>query len=59
MVAFDNNNHRIGKGGGYYDRYLQNNISAIRIGIAFQEQKMINLIPNNRFDKKINFFITD
>ena len=43
IVAFDENNHRIGYGGGFYDRYIDK-INKIKncytIGLAFSHQKV-------------------
>ena len=62
MLAFDNNNNRLGYGGGFYDRYLNkylkthNNIVAI--GIAFSFQKYHKLPVSNN-DVKLNYILTE
>jgi len=51
-VAFDNNGHRIGMGGGYFDRFFsflrhrKNWIRPKLIGVAFQCQKVEKIAPN-------------
>ena len=37
MLAFNNSCYRLGYGGGYYDRYLQNAFT-VKVGIAYDEQ---------------------
>ena len=60
LVGFDKRLFRLGYGGGYYDRYLQK-LSKIKyfisIGLAFPFQ-MIDKIPNETFDKKLDLIIT-
>jgi 5-formyltetrahydrofolate cyclo-ligase len=61
LVAFDDKLNRLGYGGGYYDRYIsrfQDNHKIIKIGIGFSFQKVKSL-PINRFDKKLDFIITE
>ena len=52
LVAFDENNNRLGKGKGYYDRFLRAN-AAKKIGLAFAEQKF-PLIPTDPTDVKLD-----
>ena len=61
LVAFDNKLNRLGYGGGYYDRYIskfQQNDKIIKIGVGFSFQK-VKRLPTNKFDKKLNFVITE
>lgn len=49
LVAFDKHGHRIGMGGGYYDRYLssvKNHSSPSRIGVAHAIQKADDCLAN-------------
>ena len=61
LVAFDKHKHRIGYGGGYYDKYIHK-ISKIKkmitIGLAFSFQEVNNL-PKNNHDKKLDFILTE
>ena len=61
IVAFDENNHRIGYGGGFYDRYIHK-INKIKncytIGLAFSDQK-VKKINSNKYDKKLDFILTE
>ena len=61
MLAFDSNLNRLGYGGGFYDRYIQKierqNI-CIKIGLALSCQK-INKVPVDKYDKKMDFIITE
>ena len=55
-LVFDSNYFRIGYGGGYYDKYLQNAETLCKIGICYREQ-LINEIQINQFDKAMDFVI--
>ena len=39
-VAFDRENHRVGYGGGFYDRFLEKHPDIQRIAVAFSFQMM-------------------
>lgn len=51
-LAYDHNGHRLGRGKGYYDRFLKK-LNAYTIGIAFEEQ-ILDYIPYDDNDVKIN-----
>lgn len=56
-VGFDINHNRLGYGGGYYDRYLQD-FKGKKIGIAFEKQKLDEMITDNH-DIKLDLIITE
>ena len=58
-LAFDAHGHRLGRGGGYYDRFLSRlRRSATSIGLAFEVQ-MIDQIPINHDDVSVKIVVTD
>jgi 5-formyltetrahydrofolate cyclo-ligase len=56
-VAFDWEGARLGRGKGYYDRYLESS-DALRIGLAWSEQ-MKEKIPVESHDCHMDFIITE
>ena len=56
-VGFDENKYRLGYGGGYYDRYLKD-LSALKIGVAFEIQKVDN-IPYEKNDIVLDIIISE
>ena len=62
LLAYDNQNNRLGYGGGFYDRYLNkylktyNNILTIGIAFSFQKHHKIPVINN---DVKLNYILTE
>ena len=61
LVAFDQKLFRIGYGGGFYDRYIEKlnkRKNFYTIGFANSCQKIYK-VPKNKFDKKLNFVITE
>ena len=61
LVGFDKNKFRLGYGGGYYDRYIEKigNFKKFKtIGLSFSFQE-IKKLPVNKFDKKLDFIITE
>lgn len=56
-IAFDPRGHRIGYGGGFYDRLLKLT-RGYKVGLAFQEQIVENL-PDEAHDVPLDLIITD
>lgn len=56
-IGFSLDGHRIGYGKGYYDRFLSE-FKGISVGFCFDEC-VIESLPFNKFDKKVNYLITD
>lgn len=57
-VAFDHQMNRMGRGKGYYDRFLSNLKSKTKIGICFDFQ-FFDQIPTNENDIKMDYIITE
>jgi len=65
-VAFDHQNARLGKGKGYYDRFLKDYLQQVKlfgavkpvlIGLAFKEQ-MVDKVPTEAHDMVLDTVIT-
>ncbi|MFA9397881.1 MAG: 5-formyltetrahydrofolate cyclo-ligase [Clostridiaceae bacterium] len=58
-LAFDINGNRIGYGGGFYDKYLEDlNENTYKIALSYEFQ-ILESIPFDHFDKKANEIITN
>ena len=58
-VGFDRQGHRLGRGGGFYDRFLRDSgVTAVSCGLAFEEQIMPS-VPVQPHDIAIDMLITD
>ncbi|MCD4824687.1 MAG: 5-formyltetrahydrofolate cyclo-ligase, partial [Phycisphaerae bacterium] len=58
-LAFDRNCNRLGRGGGFYDRFLARpELRAITVGLAFAEQILPEL-PIHPNDKPVDRIVTD
>lgn len=57
-VVFDNHCHRIGRGGGYYDKYLSKHPQAKKIGVCYNFQLKKHDIPHLWHDHKMDRVIT-
>lgn len=58
MLGFDTNLHRIGYGGGYYDRFLATQLQAKKLGVCFEAGK-IDQIPTEPYDVPLDLIITE
>jgi len=58
-VVFDTKGYRIGYGGGFYDKLFSKlKDDVVKIAIGFETQ-IIPEIPNDFYDKPVNFLITE
>ena len=57
-VAFDRANHRVGYGGGFYDRYLEKHPQLERVAIAFSFQ-MLPEVPTEPTDICPQIIVTE
>jgi len=57
MLGFDDSLHRLGYGGGYYDRILQN-FTGKKIGVAYLAQRLAP-IPHEKNDIALDKIITE
>lgn len=57
VVGFDDENHRLGQGGGWYDRFLASQPQAITIGLAHAQSK--TSFPHEAHDVPLSLIITE
>jgi 5-formyltetrahydrofolate cyclo-ligase len=59
MLGFEPNTlHRVGYGGGYYDKFLATQPGAKKIGVCF-EQGRVESLPSEPHDISLDIIITD
>lgn len=56
-LCFDEGLHRLGHGGGYYDRFLENT-KALSIGLC-RERLVLDRIPAESFDRPVDMLVTE
>lgn len=56
-VAFDRHMHRLGRGGGYYDRFLKGHPHTPKIAVAYDYQ-LVKEVPTTLFDRKVSAIVT-
>ena len=57
-VAFDRQGHRIGYGGGYYDRFLRG-LHTFTVAVAFGLQVVDRPLPAGNFDLPVHAIVTE
>ena len=57
-VVFDQHCHRIGRGGGYYDKFLAKHLRAKKIGVCYSFQLKKHTIPHLLRDQKMDRVVT-
>ena len=58
LLAFDRAGGRLGQGGGYYDRTFESLPDAIRIGLAYEGQRVADL-PMQDHDIRLHGVLTE
>lgn len=57
-VVFDQHCHRIGRGGGYYDKFLAKFPGVKKIGICYSFQLKKHEVPHTLHDRKVDRVVT-
>lgn len=57
-VAFDKHLHRLGRGGGFYDKFLRQHSHAIKIGVGYDFQIYKKDLPHTLQDTRLDGVIT-
>ncbi len=57
-VAFDELGHRLGYGGGYYDKLLEQADNQLLFGLAYESQ-VVSALPTLPHDVKVNMLVTE
>jgi 5-formyltetrahydrofolate cyclo-ligase len=58
-LAFDRRGHRLGKGAGFYDRFLrEHGFTGIKVGLGFAEQ-VVEQVPAEEHDVPLDILVTD
>jgi 5-formyltetrahydrofolate cyclo-ligase len=58
LIGFDRGGHRLGQGGGYYDRWFAGHPHAMRVGIAWSVQEVAE-IPRESWDMPLHAIATE
>lgn len=62
LVSFDSNKMRLGMGGGFFDKTIENlkkkNSSLVTIGLAYDFQLFSGDLPSQIHDKKLDYVVT-
>lgn len=58
-LAFDEKKHRVGYGGGYYDRYLENHHEHITVALCFGFQVLNYDLPYEEHDILPDYIVTE
>jgi len=57
-IAFDNSGRRLGRGKGYFDRFLKRCRNAIKIALSYSFQ-VVEEVPEEENDERVNVIVTE
>lgn len=57
-LAFDSTGHRMGRGGGFYDRWLVGQLGVKKIGVCFSCQ-IVERVPREEHDIRLDALVTE
>lgn len=57
-LAFTREGERLGRGAGFYDRFLASHPQALRVGVAFGDQ-LLDSLPTESWDERVDVVLTD
>ena len=58
-LAFDKKGNRLGRGGGYFDRFFSNKtLKAIKCGVSYSQQ-VVDYLPTDQTDVPVDCLVTD
>lgn len=57
-LQFGRDGSRLGQGGGYFDRFLHQNVNPLRVGLAFSEQ-VVDAVPTEGHDEGMDVLVTE
>lgn len=57
-VAFDRDRHRLGRGGGFYDKFLRQQTHAFKLGVGYDFQIHKSSIPHGLLDLRVDAVLT-
>lgn len=58
-LAFDEAKHRLGWGGGWYDKFLAGQPQALKVGLAYQDCLVEGNLPDEPHDIALDMIITE
>ena len=56
-LAYDEQGFRLGRGGGFFDRYLKN-FKGLRVGVCFEKQ-IVPQLPREAHDEPVDILLTE
>lgn len=57
-MAYDRARNRLGRGAGYYDRFLERSQQATTVGVC-RGNRLFDAIPHEAHDKQVDFVVTE